>query len=108
MQDSFKFQNFYNELNNIMPPIQAPSAPSLAVNNVKPPSLEMHKADINKMDNWANDFMNEATNVNFINDFNQMQNPQPQLQSFNNPCMYFKIKIKLYKLRKIESYFNII
>lgn len=88
MQDSFNFQNFYNELDNILP-AQPPTPPSLLINNnVKPPSLEVHKPNLHKLDNWANDFMNETTNVNFINEFNQIQTPQPQIQSFNSPLMY--------------------
>jgi len=91
MHDSFQFQNFYNELNNIMAPVPTPAVPSMMINNTKPPAVEMHKPDINGMDNWATDFMNEANNVNnvnFINEFNQIQTPQPQLQPFNNPLLF--------------------
>ena len=89
MHDSFQFQNFYNELNNIVPPVPAPTVPSLMVSNPKPPVVEAHKPNVTKMDNWATDFMNEAGGINFVNDFNQMQStPQPQLQPFNAPCMH--------------------
>jgi len=82
MHDSFQFQNFYNELNNVLTPVPAPIVPNMMVNNAKP-SVEIHKPALNSLDNWANDFMNEANNVNFVNEFNQMQAPKPQKQSFN-------------------------
>eukprot|EP00833_Pecoramyces_ruminatium_P009517 jgi/Orpsp1_1/1183549/evm.model.c7180000085694.1 len=91
IHDSFQFQNFYNELNNLMAPVPAPTVPNMMVSNAKPPTVETHKPVANKMDNWANDFMNETNNINFIKEFNQIQTPQPQLQPFNNlntPLIY--------------------
>jgi tetratricopeptide (TPR) repeat protein len=90
IHNSFQFQNFYNELNNTMAPVPVPTVPNMIVNNTKPSTIEVHRPAISKMDNWANDFINEANNANFVNEFNQIQTPQ-QLQPFNNlnsPLIY--------------------